>query len=183
MTIGDVLAAIAAILAVGGAWIATLILTALAFPSRTARAHDSLLASPGACLARGAGITLAVALCALTVGHGHTGPTRLVSGALWACLGMLAAIGSAGIVQLLGERITDIGARMSPFSCLTRGAIVYVAAGFLPIVGWLLIAPIALLLSVGSGAATLGRRRSQDASLPEINCAAALPRESTEASA
>ncbi len=161
MTIGDVLAAIAAIVALGATWAATVLLVALAFPTRTRRAQETLTASPGACLARGMGVALLLLVIAGTLGRHPAGPVRLLSYALWACLGALASLGSAGIARLIGARIQGVGAAMSPFASLTRGALVYATAGFLPIIGWFLITPIALLLSVGCAVTALHSRGSR----------------------
>ena len=148
MTIGDILAVIAFIFAVGATWAATILLASLAFPERARWAQERIVASPGASLGRGLGVLLVLGLLALVFGN-LPGPARLVSGALWASLGALAAVGSAGIARLLGERIQGVGSHMTPFATLTRGTVLYVAAGFLPIIGWFLVAPLALLLSLG----------------------------------
>lgn len=155
MTIGDVLAAIAAIFAIGATWAAAILLVALAFPARAERAQEKLVSSPGASLARGLGVTVLFLLVAGALGRHPVGPVRLIAALLWAGLGLLTALGSAGIARLLGERIQAAGSSLPPFAALTRGTIVYVIAGFLPVIGWFLLAPIALLLSVGSAAAAL----------------------------
>lgn len=164
MTIGDVLAAIAAVCGVGATWAATVLLTALAFPARAERAQGALLLSPGACLGRGAGAALLGTLAVLVLNHSPLG--KLLSVLVVACLAALAALGSAGIVRLLGERIQTTGTSLSPFAALTRGTALYVVAGFLPVVGWFLIVPLALLLSVGSGVAACRRAPIAVASRP-----------------
>ena len=55
------------------------------------------------------------------------------------------------MVRLLGERITQWGTPMTPFASLTRASVLYVLAGFLPVIGWLVLMPAALFLAVGSG--------------------------------
>ena len=160
MTIGDVLAVIAAVLTLGTTLTATIVLLALAFPARTCRAQQALTASPGRCLARGAGVLLAMLLVAGTLGRHPAGPIRLLSWTLWAGLGALAALGSAGIARLLGERISQTGAVLSPFSALARGAGLSVLAGALPFIGWLFVAPATVLLALGCGTAALERPKS-----------------------
>jgi hypothetical protein len=157
MTIGDVLAAVAAIFALGATWAATLLLVALAFPARVRQIQERLVSSPGACLARGLGIVLLFLIIDVPLSQHPAGPLKLLSYILLAGLGTFAALGSAGIARLVGERIQGVGASMSPFASLTRGTILYVIAGFLPIIGWLFVTPIALLLSLGS-AVTVSRR-------------------------
>lgn len=152
MTIGDVLAVMAAVFVVGATWAATILLAALAFPAKTTLAQQKIVSAPGASLARGLGLALVLGVLA-AVFWSRPGPARLIGGLLLAALGALAAVGSAGIARLVGERIQAVGSHMNPFAMLTRGTILYVAAGFLPIIGWFLVAPVALLLSVGGGAA------------------------------
>ena len=169
MTIGDVLAAIAAICVLGTTWGATLLLVALAAPLRAERAQAMLQSSPGACLARGFAVALLSVVVAAALGRQAAGPMRLLSGLVWAALGALAALGGAGIARLIGERIQSTGTQMSPFASLTRGTIVYVAAGFLPGVGWLLIAPVAVLLSLGSGVAVMVRPQAARAKTETVS--------------
>ena len=160
MTIGDVLAAMGAVFLVGAGWAATLLLVALAFPERVRRAGEATVAAPGVCLARGAGIAphgRRVRRHARPSGGGAGAAGRV---ALWAGLGLAAALGSAGIVSILGERIREVGTEMPPFAALTRGTALYVLAGLLPVVGWFLITPLALLLSLGGAFAALRPARA-----------------------
>lgn len=154
MTIGDVLAVIAAFVLVGASWGATLLLVALAFPARTRAARARLETAPGRCLRRGLGVLLAVGLPALVLGQGP-GPVRLLAGALWAGLVAVAALGGAGIIGLLGERIESVGTPMTPFAARTRATFLFVTAGFLPVVGWFVVAPAALLIALGAGFSAL----------------------------
>ena len=155
MTIGDVLAVTCGLTTVGAAWAAAILLFALAFPARTASAQTRLTAAPGVCLVRGLGVVLGSGLLAAICWNVAAGPVRLLAGVLASGIGLAAAVGSAGIIRLLGERIDALGSPMAPFASLTRAAILYVLAGFLPVVGWFLILPGALLLSVGSGIGAL----------------------------
>src|SRR3569833_651294 len=80
MTIGDILAVIAAVLLAGASWGATLIMTALLFPAAVHRAEERITTKPGACIGLGIGTILAVTIVAVTF-HA-AGPLRLISGAL-----------------------------------------------------------------------------------------------------
>lgn len=155
MTIGDILAVIAAILLVAASWGSALILVALAFPSKVAAAERRIVSAPGASFGAGLATLVVVGIVAAVLNKSHAGPVRILAGALLTGLGILAALGSAAIVRLLSDRIQEIGAPMQPFATLTRGAILYVAAGFVPIFGWLLIMPVAACLSVGGGLSAL----------------------------
>ena len=169
MTIGDVLAVVAGIGAVGAAWIAAILLFALAFPTRAAAAEKKLTEAPGAAFGLGLTVVLVGGLLAAVCWNSPAGPIKLLAAVIAGAICLAAAVGSAGAVRLLGERIDAAGTGFSPFASLTRAAILYVLAGFLPVLGWFLILPVALLLSVGSGtAALLPKRVKQPARQAEI---------------
>ena len=154
MTLGDVLAILALILLVGSAWAATILVVALAFPARVGRAEAKLTAAPGWCAGRGFGVVLGVGVLALLLANGP-GPVKLLAAVVGGALGVVAALGSAAMVRLLGERIDTMGSPMAPYASLTRASVLYVTAGFLPVVGWFFVLPAALFLAVGSGITVL----------------------------
>ncbi len=150
MTIGDVLAAVAALVALGASWGAAILLAALAFPQRATRAQALLTERPWACLGRGAVGLLIIGLPSVVLSH-TPGPVRLL---LLFPLGLLAAgavVGSAAAVHLLAGRIEAVGSPLTPFAALTRAAFLFVSAGFLPVFGWFLVLPATLLLALGAG--------------------------------
>lgn len=168
MTIGDILAVIAAVLLVGASWAATILTIALAFPARVAAAQAKLTAVPGVCLVRGLAVLLVSAVLAIALSKAAAGPVRGLALLLLGGLGVVAALGSAAVVRLLGARIDALGSPMTPFASLTRASVLYVAAGFLPVIGWGVVLPAALLLSVGSGVAVLGRAEPQARPVPPL---------------
>jgi len=157
MTIGDILAVIAAVLLAGASWGATLIMTSLLFPSAVGRAGEQMMSKPGACIGRGVGAVVVVAILGAMMNT--AGPLRLVAGGLWCALVLTAAVGSAAIVRLMSERIGGLGSEMSPFARLTRAAALFVGAGFVPVAGWFLLTPIAAFAAVGAGLTGLRRPR------------------------
>ena len=161
MTIGDILALIAAVLLVGASWAATILTIALAFPARVAAAQAKLTGAPGACFARGLVVLVIGGLLAIALLRAPVGPVRGLALFVLGGLGVIAAVGSAAAVRLLGARIDALGSPMTPFASLTRASVLYVAAGFLPVIGWGAVLPAALLLSLGSGVAVLGRAKPQ----------------------
>ena len=161
MTIGDILAVIAAVLLVGASWAATILTIALAFPARVAAAQAKLTQSPGVCVMRGLATLLVSLVLAIVLSKAAAGPVRGLALLILGGLGVVAALGSAAVVRLLGARIDALGSPMTPFASLTRASVLYVAAGFLPVIGWGVVLPAALLLSVGSGVAVLFGVRPQ----------------------
>ena len=87
---------------------------------------------------------LAIELAVLTV---------LIGLILVGAFSAYAAVGSAGIARIAGDRMGQIGTQLTPFAATTRGVALYVLAGYTPIVGWFCAAPAALVLSVGAGIA------------------------------
>ena len=142
-------------LLVGAAWAATILLVALAFPARVAQAETKLTASPGRCAGAGLGSGRGRWDCWRHLLRTGRGRSKLLSALILGGLGIVAALGSAAMVRLLGGRIDAMGSPMAPFASLTRASVLYVAAGFLPVIGWFFVMPVALLLSVGSGVAAL----------------------------
>ena len=63
---------------------------------------------------------------------------------------------------------------MTPFASLTRASVLYVAVGFLPVIGQFAILPAALLLAVGSGVPALFRARPKPYPITPAAPAAAL---------
>jgi len=155
MTIGDILAVIAAVLLVGASWAAMILMIALAFPARVAAAQAKVTAAPGVCLLRGLTVLFAGLVLAAVLSKAAAGPARLLAVLVLGGLGVVAALGSAAVVRLLGARIDALGSPLTPFGSLTRASALYVAAGFLPVIGWGVVLPTALLLSLGSGVAVL----------------------------
>ena len=176
MTIGDILAVIAAISAVAATWGATLLLASLGFPSKVALAQEKMTSAPGRTFLRGLAAVFVVAIAGGIVNSSHSGPTRVIAGALWSALLILSAVGSAGIVRLIAERIEAKSPALAGFPSLTRATALYVAAGYLPVVGWFAIAPIAFIFSVGAAwSAVFGRTPKPQPVAPIEPQTASLP--------
>lgn len=159
MTIGDILAVIAALMLLAATWGATILLTAMLFPQRVERSREELMAHPGRCFWRGIGVTAVIALLAVST-LGHPGPFRLISLLLWGTLAGFGAIGGAAIARIVSLRIGGEGSELTPFARLTRSVALSVGAGFLPVIGWFVIAPVALLLSAGAAVSAMRPRRA-----------------------
>ena len=173
MTIGDVLAVIAFALTIGVAWGATILLVSLIVPARALRAQTAIMDAAGACFLRGLATLFVALLVFVVLQQNPAWPVKLLSAVPLAASGLLAAIGSAGIVRLMRERISGMGeAAMPPFAALTRAAMLYVAAGYLPIIGWLCVLPLALFVSLGAGVTAIAIPRQIAARVPALETAA-----------
>ena len=159
MTFGDVLAFMAIVFIVGASWAAAILLVALAFPRPVARAETCLTTAPGRCAGVGSAAFLVCGLPAILLISAAPEPLKLLGVVILGALGLLVALGSAAIVRLVASRIDDLGSPLTPFGSTTRASVLYVSAGFLPILGWLFFVPAALLLSVGCGLSALHRAK------------------------
>jgi len=170
MTIGDVLAMIAAIVVTVAAWGAMILFTGLLFPTRSSSAEQCLVDKPWACFFRGLGVVVVLTVIAIVTANKGFGPIRLLAGVAVGYGGLLSAIGSAAVVRLVASRLAvslnpskagDLEANTLSYALLLRGTTLYILSGLLPIVGWLFVTPIFLLLSVGAGAgAFLGSKKA-----------------------
>jgi hypothetical protein len=159
MTLGDVLAILAAVFIVGASWAAAILLVALAFPKPVARAETCLTTAPGRCAGLGFFALLVCGLPAILLISAAPEPLKLVGVVLLGALGLLVALGNAAIVRLVASRIDDLGSPLTPFGSMTRASVLYVSAGSLPILGWFFFVPAALLLSIGCGLSALHRAK------------------------
>jgi len=150
MTIGDVLAMIAVIVATAAAWGAMILLTGLLFPARSSSAELCLTAKPWACFFRGVGVVVVLVVIAIVTMNTGQGPFRLLAGVAVGYGGLLSAIGSASVVRLVASRLavsiaTTSGSDLAPetthlsYTLLLRATTLYILSGLLPIVGWLFV--------------------------------------------
>ncbi len=151
MTIGDVLAVVAGIgSACVAAW-ALLLGMALLFNRRANLAQQNLQSSPWRVLATGAALTLLGIGGAIVLLNQPNGILKLAGWALLLATLALAALGAGGLILLLAESVQRAQPGMSHFHALLRGAGLLVAAGLVPLLGWLLVVPLTILMSAGAG--------------------------------
>jgi len=158
MTIGDILAVIALLVVSGAAWGSAILLTAMLFPAKVQSTRETIIESPVKCFWRGALVVGVLSLLAAAT-MSKPGPIRLVSISMIGLLAYCAAVGSASIVRMMSERIGSEGTEMAPFARLTRASFLYVGAGFLPVIGWFVILPVATMICAGGAIVTLRTRR------------------------
>jgi hypothetical protein len=159
MTIGQVMGVVYPVLLGGvGLWAAILI-CGLLLSERTARAAAALEARPGKLSLTGL-LTGAIGIGAGLGLLNAKGPFVILGWAILAALLVIALIGSAALAQLAGRRIQQLDDTRSPFTALWRGAGMLVLAGLMPAIGWFVLFPILLVLSLGAGLATLARKKA-----------------------
>ncbi|MGO8673356.1 MAG: hypothetical protein ACLQVD_18595 [Capsulimonadaceae bacterium] len=171
MTIGDILAVIAAVALTAASWGATLLMTGLLFPGCVGRARQALSERPAACVGRG--VVLVVVVAAVGVVFHGAGPLRLIPLLLWSVLVLFAAFGSSAVVEIMDQRM-DVSPEAG-FARRMHATALYVGAGFVPIVGWFLVTPIAAVTTLGAGAAAFGNARRPVAGSGRVDAGVGFP--------
>jgi hypothetical protein len=151
MTIGDIMAIVAAVFAVIWTLSTSTVLIALIAPSRVQIGVNLLVSERKTIIKRG--IVLAViALFSVTIFHLATAPlAKLILTVLIVTLGGFALYGSAVIATIISSRLTEGDAAIHKIRSLYYSALLCLIAAFAPIIGWLLIAPSLLVVSLGAG--------------------------------
>lgn len=150
-TLGDVWSITAAICGIAACTWALLVCASLLFERRTAAAKEHLLRAPVQLTLLGLGVTVLVGGAGIAM---LSLPNPLVKFLGWAVMLWLMVVsftGSAGLARYAGERVNRLDPNLSPYGALSRGAMFVVLSSLLPILGWLVFAPIIFCLGVGSG--------------------------------
>jgi hypothetical protein len=149
MNMADVAAVFGTLLALGIAFPGLLMAWWLLFPSAVGRAKQRFVRTPGRCFGLGLVIAFFMAI-PITILFLIPGPGQLMGFvALLLALG-IAAIGAAGIAATMGERLTQRAGSLTPFAAFIRGAIALELAAAFPFLGWFIVIPIALIISLGA---------------------------------
>jgi len=180
MTLADVLA-VAAGLAIAGAGFASLsVILAVLFPEAVTRARSRAEARPGRSLAIGGAAAVAAVLAAGAFLGAPLPPLR--AGAVITILGVftLAVLGGAGLSAGLGRRsrgAVNMREVAGPIGLrdMLRGALLLESAALLPLVGWFVVLPAALLLSLGAGIGTVLFRAPASVATPTVESAVPPP--------
>ncbi|HZO90454.1 MAG TPA: hypothetical protein VFB38_19160 [Chthonomonadaceae bacterium] len=158
MTLAQVQAVVAAVVALALSWAGLLLAVSLTLPVQTEKAARSLELAPKRCLLSGVGLFLLFLLGIRILGAPNP-LVKLMAGLLLLGLGAVLSVGAAGLAQLMGDRIGEMSGAKTSFGLLVRGSLVYSAALFFPYLGWFLFAPLTTLCALGAGAAALWPKR------------------------
>ncbi len=154
MTLAQVQAAVAIVVALIATWSGLLMAVALALPELTGRAEHALEARTRRCFVNGIAslllLVLSVALLRLP-----NPLAKVIGQALMLLLAATLTVGMAGIAQLMGKRIGEMSGAKTSFGALARGSLVLSLALFFPYMGWLIFAPISSVCAAGAGAIAL----------------------------
>ena len=142
---------------------ALMVLMIALLPKAGTRSRQMLLRSPRRSFF--VGLVNYVFLLGLVAVMGESGVEvlGLVAALILAGLAIVTALGLSGLVMLTGERLAAMQTQeMSPLRQVIWGALTLEFATLLPIVGWFLVAPAALMISFGAAVLAWRNRKVFD---------------------
>ncbi len=176
MTMSDTIMVAAIIIGLGASLTAIGLLLHSVFPAWVGRAEARTRAMPWRTLLLGIGAGGAGILLVAVLLSGRSGAIKFAG-----VVGLLALLtvsfaGTAGVARLLGSRLPSPVDRDRPWKAVIRGWVVLYLASLLPVLGWFVFLPLALLS--GFGAALLGAFRSPEPPAPPaVPVRASMPEE------
>lgn len=163
----DMLAIFGTLLIMGLAFPALLFVAWLSFPVAVDNAQLRVATSPLRCFGIGLAILLLLTLPLLAL-FNSPGPGQFLAGVIILVVLTLSTIGAAGMAAQLGERLKARNqGQLSAHAAFLYGATVLELTVAFPIIGWLLLLPLAIILALGTTTYALLRRRPRLVKLPE----------------
>jgi hypothetical protein len=128
----------------------------LLFPATVERARVRLEATPWQCFWLGGVVTAVVVIPVTILIALPIGPAQLlgwlgVAGSL-----TFASLGAAGLAAMMAQRLQGHSA-LSPAAAFVRAAVALELAAALPFIGWLVVVPLAIVVSLGAAVFALLR--------------------------
>jgi hypothetical protein len=139
-----------------GTLAALLVLLPALLPGRVARAQQIAQNSPGRAFVIGLVNFLFFGVLVLIFSQGAE-LGGLIAATILLALLAVTAVGLAGINQIVQGRLYPKG---SGVKVGLKTAVLLIAAGLVPLLGWLVLTPILLLISLGAAIIALVRRKS-----------------------
>ncbi len=149
MNLGWVVLGFGLVLTVAVALPALLLTLAQLAPGAVARAEDRIDGGVWRCFGAGLVAAAPLTLAFLLLLNSPAAPLQLIGWALLLAALTCAALGAAGLARLVGRRLSADSSGGATRRLL-RGAVALELAALVPFVGWLIIAPLLLLLSLGA---------------------------------
>ena len=130
----------------------------LLFPDRVDLAHQRVEATPWRSFFAGVGAAVAAAI-PISLLFAIPLPFTSFLGAVFLFTVLtIAGIGAAGIASLMAERLqTRSGDTLSKSGAFVRAAVALELMAAFPLIGWLLVIPVSLLVSLGAASFALFR--------------------------
>jgi hypothetical protein len=163
--LGDILAVLTAIVGfVFSAWAVTMGFIVL-FPLKAKRSQEILEVSPWKSVMLGLVLWLTVGTLGFTLAASPIGLLKIAG--LIVLTGVLAitVVGVSGLTTMVGQRIRSMDEKLSEYQAVSRGTLIAVVAGLLPLVGWFVLIPIVLAAGMGAGTRAVFARKAAAADL------------------
>jgi hypothetical protein len=154
MTMSDTLIVISLIAGFGTALTAAGLFFHALMPSWVARAEQRARSSTGKSVSLGICLGLVVFFVAVVLMQNPLTPLKIAGIGLLFTELVFAFAGTAGVARFLGSRLPSPADAERPWKAVIRGWVVLYLASLLPVIGWFVFLPVALL--TGFGAALLG---------------------------
>ena len=122
----------------------------LLFPSPVERARARLESAPWSTFWVGLGITIALVIPIIILVALPYGPAKFLGFSFMVIVLCISGLGAAGIVARMADRLSEHSGALSPFSAFLRGAVTLELAAFFPLIGWFIIIPLAIFVSIGA---------------------------------
>lgn len=158
-TIGDVLAVVGIVITVVVSLWALVIVVSVLFSKRVQRAQTRMEQAPVKTLLLGAAMSLILGIIVAALLNQPNPLGKLIGWIIYSLMLIAAAIGLSGLAGLLARRLTALEPSLSPYGALSRGAVICVVAGMLPVFGWFVVAPLTLFASLGAGTQAILERK------------------------
>lgn len=152
--IGDVTTVFALLAAMGVVFPGMLLAWSLLMPGMVERARERVTRTPWKSFFFGVLLVL-MASVPFAILNALAGPFQFLAYA-GLFLGLtFASFGAAGIAQMMGERLRGQGVQATSPGALLRGAVALEFATAFPIIGWFIVFPFVLLMSLGASVLAL----------------------------
>lgn len=147
--LGDVTTVFAILIALGIVFPGLLLAWSLLVPGMVERSRERLTRTPWKSFILGI-LILFMTSVPIAILNRLSGPFQffayVIAFTVWTC----ASIGAAGLASLMGERLRGQGVQVTSPGALVRGAISLEFAIIFPIIGWFIVLPLTLLVSLGA---------------------------------
>ncbi len=154
-TIGDSFAVVAILFGIGLTTWALILASALIFPGKVTAAQERYSARPWQGFGVGLLVALTVGLVSVVMASLPVPIIKFMGTGGLMMLLAISAMGSAGLCQLMAQRIRVMEPNISPYAALTRASMVVAIGGLFPVLGWFFLGPVLLITSLGVGTQAL----------------------------
>jgi len=154
-TIGDSFAIVAILFGIGFTAWAMIMASSILFADKALAARNLTERHPWRSFAIGLGIAATLGASFLILAAVNIPPVKLVGTTGLLALVALSMFGASGLCLSLAGRLRAMEPGISVYASVVRSASFLVIASFFPFVGWLLVAPVVFIVSLGVGVQSL----------------------------